>query len=292
VSVDRVGQHSLRTAGSIASLSRSACSAVALALSCAAHEAAGNGPVSQQPESPPSTVSVGAQGSEPQELALAAEPSDGRGTVRPLAVPGFEPALLFTPAGDSRRPLVVAAHGAGGGPEWECEYWRRLTRARAFILCLSGTPLGSGYSGYFFRDHLALNRELIAAEQAARAAEPLMLPGSGIYAGFSQGATMGTAIIALHADAFPYAVFIEGFMSWNVPGVRKFVRAGGRRVLLACGSKECAAVGKTSLRWFQAAGADARLEHAPGAGHTPAGPVMAKIESALPWLLDDDPNWQ
>jgi predicted esterase len=211
--------------------------------------------------------------------------------VRPFDVPGFEPALLFTPAGDSQRPLVVAAHGAGGGPEWECEYWRRLTRARAFVLCLSGTPLGRGSSGFYFRDHNALNRELSAAEQAVRAREPRILPGSGIYAGFSQGATMGTPIIALHAKAFPYGVFIEGFMSWNVPGVRQFVAAGGRRVLIACGSKECAAAGKTSVRWFQAAEAEGRLEYAAGAGHTPAGPVMEKVEAALPWLLEGDPNW-
>jgi predicted esterase len=209
-----------------------------------------------------------------------------------LDVPGFQPALLFTPAGDAPRPLVVAAHGAGGGPEWECEYWRRLTRARAFILCLSGTPLGRNSPGYFFRDHHALNRELTAAELALRAREPRVLAESGIYAGFSQGATMGTPIIASHAEAFPYGVFIEGFMSWNVPGVRQFVRAGGRRVLLACGSKECAAAGKTSLRWFQSAGAEARLEYAAGAGHTPAGPVMDKVDSALPWLLGDDPNWR
>ena len=212
--------------------------------------------------------------------------------MRRLDVPGFEAALLFTPLGEAQRPLVVAAHGAGGGPEWECDYWRRLTRDSAFILCLSGTPLGGSYSGYFFRDHRALNRELIAAVQAARAAEPRILAGSGIYAGFSQGATMGTPIIAQHAGAFPYAVFIEGFMSWNVPGVRQFIRAGGRRVLIACGSKECDAKGKASIRWFQAAKGEARLEYAPGAGHTPAGPVMEQVEAALPWLLEGDPNWQ
>lgn len=212
-------------------------------------------------------------------------------TLRPLAVPGFEPALLFTPAGTSQRPLVMAAHGAGGGPDWECEYWRRLTRGRAFILCISGTPIGGSYSGFFFRDHRALHRELLAAERAARDAEPRILAGSGIYAGFSQGATMGTAILAQRAAAFPYAVLIEGFMPWNVPGARRFVREGGRRVLFACGSKECEAVAKTSVRWFQTAHVEARLEYAPGQGHTPAGRVMAQVESALPWLLQDDPHW-
>lgn len=257
---------------------------VVLTVACAVSESGANLRASPRP---PITPAI--------SLADGAHPShatEGDGVIRPLDVPGFEPALLFSPDGNAPRPLVVAAHGAGGGPEWECDYWRRLTFARVFILCLRGTPLGGSYAGYYFRDHRALNREFIAAEQAARAGQPRILAGSGLYAGFSQGATMGTAILAPHANAFPYAVLIEGFMPWNVPGARQFVRAGGRRLLLACGSKECATVSNTSMRWFQVAGVDARFEFAPGAGHTPAGPVMDKVESALPWLLAGDPNWQ
>jgi hypothetical protein len=212
--------------------------------------------------------------------------------LRALEVPGFQPALLFSPAGTAARPLVVAAHGAGGSADWECEYWRRLTRGRAFILCLQGTPLGGSYSGYYYRDHRALNREFAAAERAARNAEPRILAGSGLYAGFSQGASMGTPILAEHAAAFPYAVLIEGFTPWNVPSGRQFQRAGGRRILIACGSKECAAVGKKSEHWLKASGAPVRLEYAAGAGHTPAGAVMDLVASALPWLFEGDPNWQ
>jgi hypothetical protein len=228
---------------------------------------------------------------------IAASPSpnaavDPGPSLRALEVAGFQPALLFSPAGAAVRPLVVAAHGAGGSADWECEYWRRLTRGRAFVLCLQGTPLGGSYAGYYYRDHRALNREFVAAERAARDAEPRILAGSGLYAGFSQGATMGVPILAEHAAAFPYAVLIEGFTSWNVPGGRRFTRAGGRRILIACGSKECAAVGKTSERWLQASGAQVRLGHAAGAGHTPAGAVMELVASALPWLLEGDPRWQ
>ena len=229
---------------------------------------------------------------DPPKTDSSSETDRSAATLRSLDVPGFEPALLFAPAGEAPRPLVVATHGAGGSAEWECEYWRRLTRERAFLLCLKGTPLGSSYGGYYYRDHRALDRELIAAEQAARTAEPRIIAGSGVYAGFSQGATMGTPILPAHAAAFPYAVLIEGFASWNVPESRRFIGAGGQRVLIACGSKECAVKGKTSVHWLQVAGAQARLEHAPGAGHTPAGAVMERVASALPWLLEGDPHWQ
>src|SRR4051794_36450410 len=56
----------------------------------------------------------------------------GTGELLQLEVPGFGPAVFFAPAGLDARPLLVAAHGAGGTPEWECEYWRRLTNDRAF----------------------------------------------------------------------------------------------------------------------------------------------------------------
>ena len=224
--------------------------------------------------------------------ASAANAEQQAGALRELPVAGFEPALLFAPAGAAPRPLLVAAHGAGGDPRWDCDYWRRLTGDRAFVLCLRGTPLGGRYAGYFYRDHHALGRELFAAERAARAAEPRILAGSGVYAGFSQGASMGTPILHEHAAAFPYAVLIEGFSPWNIPLGRRFLSAGGRRVLLVCGSKQCGSVAKTSAHWLDVAGGQARFEMVEGAGHTPVGPVMKRVEAALPWLLAGDANWQ
>ena len=224
-----------------------------------------------------------------EALLDAPDPRSERG-FRELEVPGFGAALLYTPSGTESRPLIVAAHGAGGGPEWECDYWRQLSAGRAFILCLRGTPLGT-YSGFFYRDHLSLEREFLSAERAARAAEPRIALGHGVYAGFSQGATMGSAMIGKHGARFPYLVLIEGFDAWNVPRARAFARASGRRVLIACGSKECAKVGGASTRWLETGGVSARLEFARGAGHTPAGEVMERVAGALEWLLAGDELW-
>ena len=210
--------------------------------------------------------------------------------LRSLDVPGFRAPLLYSPAGSERRPLLIATHGAGGSADWECAYWTRLTAGQVFVLCLAGTPLGH-YQGFYYRDHLALERELNAAEAVARAAEPRILAESGLYAGFSQGSTMGTSMIGKHGQSFPYLVLIEGFQLWNIPAARAFARAGGKRVLIACGSKECAKVGRDSVRYLGAGGIDARLEFAPGAGHTPTGAVQARVEAALPWLLEGDPRW-
>ena len=235
-------------------------------------------------EQPPKTNADSELQPSPQPASLDAS------ELRQLEVPGFGAAVLFVPAGSDPRPLVIGAHGAGGTPEWECDYWRRLTNDRAFVLCLRGTPLGT-YPGYFYRDHRALERELSEAEHAARALLPRILPGSGLYVGFSQGATMGSAMINAHVDAFPYLVLVEGFDQWNVPRARAFKRKGGKRILIACGSKECAKVGEASVRWLTQANVEARLEYAPGEGHTPMGGVLRRIRAALPWLLVDAPGW-
>jgi predicted esterase len=202
---------------------------------------------------------------------------------RELELEGFLPAVFFVPAGEAPARLVVATHGAGGAPEWECDYWRALTRAEAFVLCLRGKSMGGG--SYYYPHHHALEAELRAAERAARASEPRILPGSGIYAGFSQGASMGSAMVAGHGAAFPYLVLIEGFERWNIPRARAFAASGGKRVLFACGTPQCSKVAEDSLPWLKRGGIDARLEHALGAGHTPAGEVMERVQAALSWLV-------
>ncbi len=213
-----------------------------------------------------------------------------RESVRSLLVEGFAPAILYVPPGNETRPLLVAAHGAGGAPEWECEYWRRLTQRRAFVLCLRGTALGS-YAGFYFPNHHVLERELLAAEHAARDSEPRIGQGSAVYAGFSQGATMGTQMIVPHAGTFTLLVLIETFEPWNVPRAKAFLRAGGKRVLIVCGSKECQKTGAASVHWLTVSGVDARLEYARGEGHTPLGAVMGRVEASLPWLVAGDAPW-
>lgn len=207
-----------------------------------------------------------------------------------LDVPGFLPAVLVAPDGEGLRPLVVAAHGAGGSPDWECEYWRRLTRERAFVLCLRGTAMGG--DSFYFKNHHALRDELAAATRQARARAPRIAPSSGIYAGFSQGASMGTLVVAGQAEQLPYVVLIEGFAQWDVSLGRSFARKGGKSVLFACGTTACATKAEKSLKALEQASVRARAKHAVGAGHTPVGPVQGSVEQNLAWLVAGDGLWQ
>ena len=101
----------------------------------------------------------------PDQAASAtfASPVASRSSSAQLAldVPGFLPAVLVMPSGTAARPLVVAAHGAGGAPEWDCEYWAHLTEGQAFVLCPRGTAMGSG--SFYFKQHHALGAEVQAA---------------------------------------------------------------------------------------------------------------------------------
>lgn len=206
-----------------------------------------------------------------------------------LDVPGFLPAVLIIPEGSEARPLLVAAHGAGGAPEWDCEYWARLTEGHAFVLCPRGTAMGAG--SFYFKQHHALGAEVQAAVAAARQSFPRILPTSGLYAGFSQGASMGALMIAGHAEQFPYVVLVEGFTQWNIALGRRFASQGGRAVLFVCGTGDCATKAEASTAALERASVRAKNEYAHGSGHTASGRVMELVVQQLPWLLSNDPAW-
>jgi predicted esterase len=184
---------------------------------------------------------------------------------------------------------VVAAHGAGGAPEWECDYWSRLTRGSAFVLCLRGTRMGDG--AFYYKHHHALAAELDAALSALRKTYSRVASQGGVYAGFSQGASFGSLMIADRGDALPYVVLIEGFVEWNIPLGRKFAKRGGQAVLWVCGTRDCSAKAEASARALDQVEVRARAQSVPGAGHTPAGPVMDAVAENLGWLLSGDPAW-
>lgn len=240
---------------------------------------------------PPAAPTADARPTSNTASASFAPPVASRSTSAPLLldVPGFLPASLFVPSGTDARPLVVAAHGAGGAPEWDCEYWARLTRERAFVLCPRGTAMGGG--SFYFKHHHALAAEVQAAVTAARQQFPRILPTSGIYAGFSQGASMGALMISSQAKQLPYVVLIEGFTQWNVALGRAFNEQGGQAVLFVCGTGDCASKAKASAAALQRVPLRVRSEYASGTGHTASGAVMDLVVQHLPWLLASDPAW-
>jgi hypothetical protein len=204
-----------------------------------------------------------------------------------LDVAGYPPALVWVPPSNGKPlPLIVISHGAGGGPEWHCQFWSETIGDGAFLLCLAGLPLGN-VDGHYFPDHKTLGK-IWSASVAAFDAQfgARSTSESNVYVGYSQGATMGAWALPDHAPRFDRALLTEGgYREWNVQRALEFKRAGGRALHLVCGTASCFRHATSSVRWLQRADVDAELAYAHGAGHTPAGAVGEAARSALSWLL-------
>jgi predicted esterase len=218
-----------------------------------------------------------------------------------LSVPGHTPAVVSIPKVKNQRlPLLVAAHGAWDRPEPHCELWRRVTRNRGFILCPRGqrtnrqVPLE--HAAYYYPDHVALAREVLAAIEALSARYPDELDASAaVWAGFSQGAIHGALVIVLHPQLFPRAALIEGgngfFNEWSPFAARRYARGSGQRVLFGCGSPYCVRSAERCAGYLQKTGVETLVAHAEGAGHSYGRTMEHKLREHFDWLVADDPRW-
>jgi predicted esterase len=226
--------------------------------------------------------------------ALAAQAPAPEARSFALEVPEFSAALVRLPEGDEKLPVLVVTHGAGGSAEQHCQWWSRVVRERAILLCLRGRARGpSPADGEYYPDHLSLERETFAALSALRAGyAESVAEGSVYYAGFSQGATMGALMLVPHAAEVPRLALVEGgAKDWSVARARAFRERGGERVLFVCGQKDCAEQARKSAYFLKLAGVLARVEYVAGAGHSHDSRVEARIASALPWLTASDARW-
>ncbi|MEO6602178.1 MAG: hypothetical protein ABIQ16_20015 [Polyangiaceae bacterium] len=227
-------------------------------------------------------------------LAAPATAEPREPAFRALEVPDFSPSLVRLPQGNGKAPILVVTHGAGGTAEAHCELWARIVKEKALLLCVRGKARGPNPAdGEYYPDHRQLERETFAALAALRSRYSARIAdGPVLYAGFSQGATMGALMLVDHAQEVTRLVFVEGgFADWSVARARAFRERGGERVLFVCGRKECAGRAKTSVAWFKLAGVPARVEYVPGAGHSHDARVEARILATLPWLLEGDARW-
>ncbi len=209
------------------------------------------------------------------------------GGLRELAVSGFETAVVVIPPGERAVPLLVATHGAGGDPQWECERWAHVAHGRWFLACPRGTALRRGEAGsYFYPDHPTLEREVTAVVAAARATYGSRIAvTNGVYLGYSQGATMGALMVVDHGALFPHLLLIEGGSGdWTQKRAVRFHATGGQSVFIVCGTEPCARRAAASAAVLERAGLRAVASYAEGAGHTELGTAGERAEALLETL--------
>jgi predicted esterase len=238
-------------------------------------------------ESPPPPSAPG----ESSPAAPEAKAQEAEQGPRALDVPGFGAAVVVLPALSSRpAPLLVAAHGAGDAPEWQCEHWGSVARGRYFVLCPRGRSLGAG-GGFYYANHLELERELVAALDAMRREHgALVRAGGGVYTGYSQGATMGALMVVEHGAEFSHLVLVEGgWGDWTLARAKRYAATGGRSVALVCGGSGCMQRAESAAAVLTRAGLRARAEVAPGGGHTYVGSVGERATDLFEhWLFREE----
>jgi hypothetical protein len=82
------------------------------------------------------------------------------------------------------------------------------------------------------------------------------------------------------------------FDEWGPEPAHSFARAGGERVLLACGRAHCAASAERSARWLEGPGVVARVLYVPGVGHAYGGDMEQALARSVDWLVAGDPRWR
>jgi len=211
-----------------------------------------------------------------------------------LDVPGFQPAVVSVPVSTKRpRPIILALHGNYDRPEWQCGVWNEVARERAFVLCPRGIPRRGAPAAedrWEYASARAMKSEIEAAVAALRARfAEFVAEGPLMFIGFSLGAGYGAPLVQAEPELYPRAIFIEGGVSaWSVAAAKRFARAGGKRLILACGQAGCLTQVKQLGPALTRAGLDTRVGGSPSAGHTYDGPVAQVVSDNWDWLTADD----
>jgi predicted esterase len=229
---------------------------------------------------------------EPQSEAPADESESAPGKFEEVGTETGD-VLVWVPAGEKPRPLMVVAHGAGDGPQWHCAFWATVVEDAAFIACLRGRPLDSSGQRFYFPQHHDLD-DRVGATFAAfeRQYGARWTHANSVYVGYSQGATMGALLMPNRGSDFDAVLLIEGgYEQWPVKNAREFRESGGDRVFFACGTATCERGARRSVQWLERAKVEAQQQTAEGAGHSPAGAVGELSVFGLAWLVRDLPGW-
>jgi predicted esterase len=181
------------------------------------------------------------------------------------------------------RPIVVGVHGAGDRPEWSCGGWRMASQVSSFVVCPRGAAMTAQTFAWSSSQQLG-ERVDNAVRRTGELFGAYVAAGPMIYAGFSQGATLAEPFLRKHAARFPIVILAEGgYQTASNPAfARAFRAAGGRRVVLVCGSSACFQRARLSQTVLERAGVEVLVVGDPLAGHNLNERMQQALQSAWP----------
>ena len=252
--------------------------------------------------SPPALASAS-----PLASAPALAPAPAAPALAPLAgdwigklpLPDNGLAYVTPPTGaTTKRPVIVAIHGAVDDPGLMCGAWRLVADVYPFVVCPAGTPLGADAPGrkYVWGGDAQIEKRALEAVAALAAKYPGYVDpdAPAVYAAFSQGATMAAPLLVRQAKRFPRAVFTEGGHHAFEPAglAQSYAKAGGERVLFTCSQGGCAGFFEPSRAALERAGVGARIVFSGAHGHSMPPPVRESVHEALPWVVEGLAGWE
>lgn len=182
-------------------------------------------------------------------------------------------------APDPGAPLIFAFHGTGGDENQFFELVRQI-HPGAGIVSPRGDVSESGAARFFRRtgegvydmDDLALRTERMAAFIAAHKAAN---PDAPVYGfGYSNGANILASVAMAHPELFDRIGLLHPLIPWE-PAPADLA---GRRVLVTAGRSDPICPWPLSdrlLRWFEAQGAEVRVEVHDGGHEIRQGEITA-----------------
>ena len=233
----------------------------------------------------------------PQPEASALPVLDAPADFVTLIVEGHADAVVSLPhAATSKRPVLVALHGNYDRPEWQCQVWRKIIRASAFVLCPRGMRrpgVPRALDRWTYAAQSTVEKELLAGLEALKAQYPRYVDASDVvYTGFSLGAILGRSILNKHAKLFTRGILVEGgYRGWSRGFVKRYADGGGKKIMLVCAQTSCRHAARQASRAFKGSAVQVKVVFAGQLGHTYDGPVASAIGEALPWLLGADARW-
>jgi pimeloyl-ACP methyl ester carboxylesterase len=206
--------------------------------------------------------------------------------------------LVRLPAGDRVLPAIFVTHGAGGSAEAHLEYWAQLLGETYIIFAVQGSALNVNQpeQGHYYKNHHELERQVLALVEHLKdrkhASIPYvarLAPTPWIYAGYSQGATMGALFSLNHAKLLSRLILIEGGTEgFTFSRVRGYLENGAEKILWVCGTQSCLHGARRASATSARVGLQTRVALAQGAGHIYWGAVADRVAEQLPWVLADD----
>ena len=211
-----------------------------------------------------------------------------------LAVPGFREALVSVPALQQQPPsVIVALHGNFDRPEWQCETWRRVTKASPWIVCPRGIPrrdAPKALDRWEWSSLAATKAEILASLGALQTRFPDHVDRHRrpVLIGFSLGAILGARLLGDPDLGVQSAVLIEGgYQGWTKAAAERANHAGLDGVLFAYGQTECRNAVRRLGPVLERAGLRFVAVEDVKAGHDYSGALADKIREQLPQFLRD-----